>query len=537
VEGDVNEKELYNQTCGFFLKDFHQQFEINQQLLKEHFEAWKKTESFRKIAPNARSIDDVPLTTYEDYPQFADFAAEIEELRLRVPRERNELFAEYYSRLTDQLSHLVKPLLPYEIGLAVKTTGTTGRSKWFVHGEPFKENVRLDALAVAILACSDRWGESKYKIGEKALNVVAPVPYLSGWLVKLVMPYFQPVPPLELTDNIMDARRKFYLALKMMEKGEKITVAGATAALLYMLHRYFTDERRFFLDLYKSSEWGIEKFYFLYRIVRSLFKKPRRIEEVFPLKGALVGGADSRVYCEFFKNTFGQVPLNNYASSEAGIAMIGTPDERTELMPNLRSGYYEFLDEEGVLHPLTDLKKGKVYELVVTPFGSALVRYRSGDLFSVTKIRDDGLPLFTFEGRTIGVIEVYGYFRLTEGLIAQALAQAGLRNSDRWAVVKSLIPEERLHFLMEKDWDYSEKEAEKHIFNSLLQLSEEFAEYVKIFKIENPSSLIKVEYLKRGAFTRYYLRASKLGLPLGQLKAPKIIPPDRYEIVDLLKSV
>lgn len=533
----MDEKELYNQTCGFFLKDFQQQFEINQLLLKEHFEAWKNTESFRKIAPQARSIEGVPLTTYEDYPQFADFGVKIEELKIKTPRERSELLAEYYTKLTNQLSHMVKPLLPYETGLAVKTTGTTGKGKWFVHGKPFEENIRLDALAVAILACSDRWGEPKYKIGEKSLNVVAPVPYLSGWLVRLVMPYFQPVPPLELTDNIVDARRKFYLALRMMEKGEKITVAGATAALLYMLHRYFTDEKRFFTDLYKSSEGGLEKFYFFYRILRSLFKKSKRIEDAFPLKGALVGGADSRVYCDFFKNTFGRVPLNNYASSEAGIAMIGTPDERVTLMPNLRSGYYEFLDEDGELHPLADLKKGKVYELIVTPFGSALVRYRSGDLFSVAEIRDDGLPLFSFEGRTSAVIEVYGYFRLTEGLIAQALAQAGLKNSDKWAVVKSLIPEEHLRFLMEKDWDYSEREAEKRIFNSLLQLSEEFAEYVKTFKIREPSSLVRVEYLKYGAFTRYYLRASKLGLPLGQLKAPKIIPPDRQEVVDLLTSV
>ena len=534
----MDEKTLYQQTCSFFEKSFAYQYEENLKRLQEHLQRWKETVTYKRLAPAAEQIEQIPLTDYQDYQEMADFGAAIQTLIQQDPKKQNELLADYYDRLAKKISYVVENALPYKLAMVVKTTGSTGTSKWLVHGEPFWENYRKDCLAIAILACSEKWGETKFKIGDKGLNVVAPIPYLSGWSVKSVIPYIQPVPPLEVADNIPDARKKFYLALRFMEKGEKVVLGGATAALFYLLFRYFTDQTAFFLDLYRSVDFGATKLYFLYRVLKSLIKSRKNVNifDVLPLKGAMVGGADAKIYCEFFKNTFGIIPLNGYASSEAGLAMLGTPDDRLNLVPNLRSAYFEFMDEKGEVIALDEVKKDGVYEAVITPFGSGLVRYKSGDLFKVVKIRDDGMPVFSCEGRKVHVIDVYGYFRLTEGLVAEALVQAGLRNSDKWAVIKQSTPEEHLHFLMEKEWDYSEVEAEKQIFNSLINVSQEFAEYVRIFRIK-PSQIIKVEYLRKGAFTRYLMRAAKLGLPLGQLKAPKIIPMNRADIFDLLRSV
>jgi len=535
----LDEKTLYEQTCGFFEKSFAYQYEENLKRHREHLQRWKKTVTYKRLASAAERIEQIPLTDYQDYLEMAELGATIQILIQQEPKKEGELLADYYYRLAKKLAHIVGEALPYELAVVVKTTGSTGTSKWLVHGEPFWENFRLDSIASGMLACSERWGETKLKIGDKGLNVVAPVPYLSGWSLVSSLPYFQPVPPLEVTDNIPDARKKFYLALRVMEKGEKVVCGGANAATFYMLFRYFTDQTTFFTDLYKSVDFGATKLYFLYRVLKSIFKarKSSNIFDILPLKGAIVGGADTKVYCEFFRNTFGIVPLQVYASSEAGIALLGTPDDKLDLIPNLRSAYFEFINDEGEVFALDEVKKDEVYEMVVTPFGSGLARYRSGDLLKVVKIRDDGLPIFSCEGRRINVIDVYSYFRLTERMIAEALAQAGLKNSDKWAVIKQSSPQEHLHFLMEKEWDYSEAEAEKHIFNSLMRISQDFAEYVKIFGIKKPSQVIKVEYLKQGAFTRYIMRAAKLGLPLGQLKAPKIIPMNRVDIFDLLRSV
>jgi len=198
--------------------------------------------------------------------------------------------------------------------------------------------------------------------------------------------------------------------------------------------------------------------------------------------------------------------------------------------------YLEFMDTEGNIRELDELEKGETYDLIVTPFGSLLFRYDMGDLFRVIDFRDDGMPIFAFEGRKEMVIDIYGYYRVSPYIIVQALSRAGLKESDKWAVAKLLEPKEHLCFLLEKPWQYSEKEAEKILFNTLKETHEDFRKYVRDFGIENPSDAIRVEYLKPGAFMRYSAIKAKMGAPMGQYKPPQIIPPNRMEIYDTLRS-
>jgi hypothetical protein len=146
------------------------------------------------------------------------------------------------------------------------------------------------------------------------------------------------------------------------------------------------------------------------------------------------------------------------------------------------------------------------------------------------------MPIFSFEGRKTQVIDVYGYYRLTSKSVVEALFQAGLRVSDKWAVAKLVEPKEKLCFLMEKTWNYSEKEAEERIFKALQETQGDFKKYVTDFNIKDPSEAVKVEYLRHGAFLRYSALKSKMGSPLGQYKPPQLIPPDRMEIYETLRS-
>jgi len=146
------------------------------------------------------------------------------------------------------------------------------------------------------------------------------------------------------------------------------------------------------------------------------------------------------------------------------------------------------------------------------------------------------MPIFAFEGRKESVLDIYGYYRITPRILVQALAKAGLKSSDKWAVAKLLEPKEHLCFLMEKTWEYPEEKAERLIFNSLLKIHEDFKKYTRDFGIKNPSDALKVEYLKPGTFMRYSAFKAKMGAPLGQYKPPQVIPPDRIEIYETLRS-
>jgi hypothetical protein len=154
------------------------------------------------------------------------------------------------------------------------------------------------------------------------------------------------------------------------------------------------------------------------------------------------------------------------------------------------------------------------------------------------------MPIFDFEGRKMTRMTIYTWYVVTPNVIAQALSRAGLRSSDKWAVVKLLKPKEHLRFVMEKTWQYSEREAERIIFNSLIETERiiphrghTLRDYVSDFRIKDPSEVVKVEYLKPGTFLRYRIVKAKEGSPIGQYKPPKIIPPEKMEIYDTLRSV
>ncbi|RLG95281.1 hypothetical protein DRO29_05830, partial [Candidatus Bathyarchaeota archaeon] len=114
----------------------------------------------------------------------------------------------------------------------------------------------------------------------------------------------------------------------------------------------------------------------------------------------------------------------------------------------------------------------------------------------------------------------------------------------KWAVIKLLKPREHLHFLMEKVWPYSEREAERIIFNALIEAEKTIPrpdetllrDYIADFRIRDPSEVVRVEYLRPGAFLRYSIMKAKEGVPIGQYKPPKIIPPERIDIYEALKN-
>ena len=186
--------------------------------------------------------------------------------------------------------------------------------------------------------------------------------------------------------------------------------------------------------------------------------------------------------------------------------MYGSPDRKTYLIPDLRMGYYEFINERGEVKRIDELKRGKTYELVGTSMGGMLIRYRMEDLLTVVDFRDDGMPYFTFKSRVSELLDFYGYFRIGEELFSRVLDQIGLRYFEKWALTKETRRDsEYTRVLMEMPWEYSEERTAKMIFENLLQLSDDFQSYVKDFSIKHPKEIIKVEYLGRGAFLRYSL--------------------------------
>ena len=535
--------DLWKRYCKFYEKDFSEQMDLNRKRMELYFRRWKKTDLAKILYKgDLKSFREVPITRYDDYPMLSEFGRRIINVTKRNPKRPGELFKEYYDRISRKLGSSLNRYMAEPFYLCMKTTGTTGESKWIAHGETFWKNFVQASIATAVISCSDEWGETKLKVGDKCINMNASIPYISGWGAWASQTLFKLIPPIKVADNI-SMREKFYLILNTIQKGEKFSLGGGIGSMFYMLCKHFIEPEEFYREYYNSLGFGLKKMLLYLKILQCKLsrKEKKRIVDLLPLKGVLIAGVEARLYIDFFKKEFNIEPLNVYGSTEAGPLMRGDPDRKTDLIPDLRTSYLEFKTEDGEIKELDELKKGEIYEIVVTPFGSILFRYDMEDLLRVIDFRDDGMPIFAFEGRKITVIRLYSWYRVTPNVIVRALSKAGLRSSDKWAVIKLLKPKEHLHFLMEKTWPYSEREAEKIIFNSLLEVDRDiphsgrtFRDYISDFRVKNPSDVVKVEYLKPGTFLRYSMIKAKMGAPLGQYKPPKIIPTEKMEIYETL---
>ncbi|MFA5364575.1 MAG: GH3 auxin-responsive promoter family protein [Candidatus Bathyarchaeia archaeon] len=527
---------LWQKYCSFYDKTFQEQLDYSNERLEKYFPKWQKTEPGKKSG--VTSFNEVPVSTYSDYPMLQSFASSMKQATTNTPRLTDEQLSTYYLRIGKQIGSTLDRYMTEPYYFCATTTGSTGKNKWIANGETFWKNFLQASLATVLISCSDSWGETKLNQGDTALNINAPVPYISGWGADAFQNHFNMIPSIDVADNLVSMKEKFTYVLKALENGKKIDVAGGIGSMFYMICQYLVDPEALYSGYFKGMSWGLKKTLLGFKLLQLKIKGKtgKQIADYLPLKGIIVGGIDSQLYIDFFKNEFNFEPLHTYGATEAGNLMRGDPDRKTDLVPNLIPGYLEFQTGNGELKKLDELKKGEIYDLVITPFGSIVFRYDMGDLFKVVDFRDDGMPIFSFDGRKDQVLDVYGYFRLTSKSVVETLFNAGLRASDRWAVTKLVDPKEKLCFLMEKSWDYSEKEAEKRIFTALQEVQDDFKKYVQDFHIKDPSEVVKVEYVRHGAFTRYSALKTKMGSPIGQYKPPQLIPPDRMEIYETLRT-
>jgi len=533
-------RELWKEYCGFLDKSFSEQVEYSEKKKEEHFEKWKHTKTANHICPEGvTKFEDIPITTHKDYPILHEFGEKMEHLSQTVPREKEERLWDYWDRIGKQAAPMLEGWMVEEYALCLKTSGTSGGSKWFAQGEGYLKNMIKYAIASVIMGCSDDWGDTKIRKGDKILTMMAPPPYGTAGATKAWDTLFCCVPPVQIMEETTSMRKKMNMVLKTIKSGEKIDYIGALPQTLYLISQYLTAPAKVLKDRYQSMNLGIGKFiiYLKYLQSRLIPPKYKRVSEMISIKGLGIGATGYGLYLNPLKEQYGADPFNIYVNSEAGVVMVGSLKRKQDFIPLLEHEYLEFMASDGEIKKVDELEKGGEYTLIITPFDSMLVRCNPGDLFRVVDFENNGLPIFSFESRVISLINIYGYLDLSEALAREVLIKAGLGATDAWAIAKLTEPSEHLLFLMEKEWDYSEEEASRTIFNGLKEISEDFQNLIRDFNIEQPTKFIKVEYLPKGAFMRYTMKRAKEGVPYGQMKPLKLINPEHSEIIDILRSI
>jgi hypothetical protein len=129
---------LWKRYCSFYEKPFSEQMEYNEKRMERCFHIWKNTDLAKMTCHGIpKQLQDVPVTTYDDYPMLVEFGRKIDDAVKRNPRKQGELCKSYYERITGEIGSSLSRYMPEPYYFSMKTTGTTGQSKWVVHGETF----------------------------------------------------------------------------------------------------------------------------------------------------------------------------------------------------------------------------------------------------------------------------------------------------------------------------------------------------------------------------------------------------------------
>lgn len=149
-----------------------------------------------------------------------------------------------------------------------------------------------------------------------------------------------------------------------------MNLMGGIAPSVYLMCEYFSNPGILFEEYYRSIDLGLAKLYLLQKWTRAKFsRRSKNLRDYFNLKGLMIGGVDTTLYADYIRTRLGVDPICIYGVSELGIAMFGSPDRKEDLMPNLRSCFFEFRDEKGEIRKIDEVKLGNVYDLVITSFG------------------------------------------------------------------------------------------------------------------------------------------------------------------------
>jgi hypothetical protein len=527
-------EELWQMCCGFIDLSPEQFMDIQKRLLLEQIELLKDCELGRKVMRGAmpETVEEfreqVPLTTYADYcPE--------------LPEHREDILP-------------AKPMLwQHTSGRSSEYPFKWETVKWVPLSSRFCHELGILMFGIGILASCSRKGDvSGAREHAKIVYTVAPRSYTSGVMTYIMQEASNPdlLPPLEEAENMSFEDRIelgfkqalsegldyfFGLPIILVAVGEKLRRQSGAVDIRPLLTQPKV--------LFRLAK-GLAK--------SKLARRPMLPKDLWSVSGIMCGGTDGAVFKEKVKELWGRYPLDTYSCTEGCLIATQTWDhDGMAFVPNLN--FLEFIPEaeyskwqlDNSYQPKTilldEVKAGENYEVVITNFhGGAMVRYRMGDVVRITSLRNEklgiGIPQMVFEGRADEIINVGGFFRLTEKVIWQAIENTNIPYED-WAVRREMVEDKPvLHVFLELKEGYiaSERGVARAIHDQLKILDDGFiySELENVLgDVDSVLDLkpIKVTLLPEGAFTNYIAQRRAEGADLAHLK-PRHISPSEKEL-------
>ena len=506
-------EEIWTKYCGFLDLTIDEFMEIQERLLMEQIDLLGKSMMGRMLLGDVipSSIDEfrevVPLTTYQDYVGYLD--------------EQRE------------------DVLPRKPKVWCHTSGRTGeyKFKWVPYTQKMYDRLAEIVVAAMILASANRKGDINLENKDTILLTTAPPPYFSAIVTRTTDEHADVrfLPPLDEGENMGYVERVqagFKLA---MSKGLDYFY-GISSVLVRIGQQFESGGTGSGLtkDMLNPS--------FIWRMLKGVVKAKLQGRAMLPrdiwnIKGIMIGGADSSVYRKLVVKYLGREPGEGDACTEGGmLAIQGWNLKDMTFFPE--NDFLEFIPDEELAKerenpgyvPKTvlynELEPG-VYELVFTNFhGGIFTRYRVGDLFEVTGLKDDeigvSLPQVQYYARSSDVINLANFAFLTEKDIWHAMEDADVEYNE-WIARKELVEEKSfLHLFVEGDPnnELGEDEFRRRVKESLTKTNTDLLDMEEMLGYDP----LKLNLLNPGAFHAYMEYQKSQGADLAHTKPPHMNP-------------
>jgi hypothetical protein len=506
-------EEIWTKYCGFLDLTIDEFMEIQERLLMEQIDLLGKSMMGRMLMGDVipSSIDEfrevVPLTTYQDYVGYLDTQRE--------------------------------DVLPRKPKVWCHTSGRTGeyKFKWVPYTQKMYDRLAEVVVGAMILASANRKGDINLENKDTIMLTTAPPPYFSAIVTRTTDEHadIRFLPPLDEGENMGYAERVqagFKLA---MVKGLDYFY-GISSVLVRIGQQFESGGTGSGLskDMLKPS--------FIWRMLKGLVKaklkgRPMLPRDIWNIKGIMIGGADSSVYRNLVVKYWGRDPVEGFACTEGGmLAIQGWNLKDMTFFPE--NDFLEFIpdaerkkeqDNPGYV-PKTvlynELQPG-IYELVFTNFhGGIFTRYRVGDMFEVTALKDDEigvhLPQVQYYARSSDVINLANFAFLTEKDIWNAMENAHVEYNE-WIARKEMVDGKAyLHLFVEGDPQnkLEEDEFRLRVKESLFKTNNDIKDMEEMLGYDP----LKLNLLNPGAFHSYMEYQKSQGADLAHTKPPHMNP-------------
>ena len=358
-------------------------------------------------------------------------------------------------------------MYPLEDYLRVRTSGTTGKEKWFlIPQQAIKNSFRRTGL-LALLASFHNGEKINLEYGDVAYVNVSPRPFLGGTILSSSgdVGFIKIVPNFDLS-----YRDKVSYFISNYEKIDAATLHAST----------------------------------LISQIMPAIGKP------ISLKGVSV--RDSQVgemYKEKIKDFVGCYPKTSYGSTETLICSFSSVQHPLGFIFDWREGITEFkpiknntpMDE---LIGMDEVKVGGTYELVFTSFDTEITRLDTNDAFSCVAMGDNVLgidyPVFKFEGRTDKVLSVQNFARVTEDELIKVFKNASISFVEFTAKTEIENGLEHLAIYVEVyQEDLPVEEVKEQVHKQLCKIDQDYKELVDFFEYVP----LKIHLMPKGVFSKY----------------------------------